>query len=179
MYLKLMSLQRVLFLCWLSIGDVNAHFSIQGPHTAGGHSPLIQDLWQMQKDTKVQFLTQNILYHDCFEQVLLAPYKYFVQMQSQCITISAVAANDPAKHHLKTICFSFTEDIAVLTVRIHVDFQCCQSRHNIIFSFCVFKVKSSVTLLLHTVADEPANVKPEIRQTWMKSLVSDKLRNSY
>lgn len=52
-----------------------------------------------------------------------------------------------------------TEVTAVLTVSIHVDFQGCQSWHNIILSFCIFQVKSGVTLLLHTVADEPAGGK--------------------
>lgn len=99
-------------------------------------------------------------------------------MQLQCITISAVAGNDPAEHHSKAICFSFTEVIAALTVRAHVDFQGCQSRHNIIFSLCVFKVKSGVALLLHAVADEPANEKPHIKQTRTKSLLCLKLQNS-
>ena len=101
------------------VASVNAHFSTQGPDTAAGGSPLLHDLWQIQKiyNTLVSEYSSNL-----FE--LYRGYS-----------------------------------VSVLTVRIHVDFQGCQSWHNIILSFCIFKVKSGVTLLLHAVADEPAGGK--------------------
>lgn len=92
-------------------------------------------------------------------------------MQLQLKTTLAVASNDPAKHRtsLETICVRFTEVTSLLTFRFHIDFQCCQPWHNIIFAFCIFKVKSSVTFLLHTVADEPTNERSRFRQIWMRS----------
>lgn len=42
LFVLIMSLQFVV--CWLPKGDINAHFSILGPHTVGGGSLLLQDL---------------------------------------------------------------------------------------------------------------------------------------
>lgn len=62
------------------------------------------------------------------------------------------------------------EVTAVLTVRIHIDVQGCQSGHNVILPFCVFKGISSVSLLLHTVADKPAHEQLQSKQTWTEVL---------
>lgn len=149
----LLTMSLEIVLCWLAI----AHFSILGPHTAGGRSPLWQGLVKSIKTQKVR------KFHDCLVSVILACIHFFFHMQLELITISAVACYDPSKHttSLEAICVSFTELKDVLTFRIHTDFKVCESRHNIIFAFCIFEVKSRVTLLLQTVADEPANEKPK------------------
>lgn len=63
---------------------------------------------------------------------------------------------------------------SVLTVRVHVEFQVRQSGDDVIFSVCVSEVKSSVTLLVHTVADEPAKEKKHRK---IKIVLCDKLQN--